>query len=89
MSCPLEIPTIDGVKITPELAAVVVKEYLLPMFDRDEKSFLKKKGHNTSGSQQDIELNYTNPPKTIYAELKLTETLLTKLGTQLTRVTQS
>ena len=82
MSCPHEIPTIDGVKITPELAAVVVKDYLLPMFERDEKMYLKKKtGHNTSGSIEDVELNYTNPPKTIYAELKLTETLLAKLGT--------
>lgn len=90
MSCPLEIPIINGVKITPELAAVVVKDYLLPMFDRDDKMYLKKKvGGNTSGTIEDVEINYTNPPKTIYSELKLTETLLSKLGTLVIRNPQS
>jgi len=82
------IPFIDGVAITPELAAVVVRDYLLPMFDRDEKKFLKKNS-NTSGSIEGIELNYTNPPKTIYAELKLTETLLSKIGICIIRITQT
>jgi len=29
--------------ITPELAAQVVKNYLLPMFESDEKRYLRKK----------------------------------------------
>jgi len=83
------IPIIDGVKITPEVAAIVVRDYLLPMFDRDEKLFLKKKAHNTSGSNDNIDLSYNNAPKTIYAELKLTQNLISKIGNYLIRVPQN
>jgi hypothetical protein len=32
----------DGLVVTPELAAQVVKNYLLPMFESDEKKYLRK-----------------------------------------------
>ena len=35
--------SIMGVEITAELAAAVVKNYVLPMFDTDGKLFLKRK----------------------------------------------
>jgi hypothetical protein len=37
---------LKNVKITPELASAVVKDYLLPMFESDGKKILKRKGTN-------------------------------------------
>ena len=37
--------------ITPELAAFVVKEYLLPMFESDGKRLMSKKLQSTQGKR--------------------------------------
>lgn len=37
-------------EITPELAATVVKDYLLPMFDNDGRKLLKRKNKVSSFS---------------------------------------
>ena len=39
--------------ITPEIAAFVVKEYLLPMFESDGKRLLAKKHKNKMGAPED------------------------------------
>ena len=39
--------------ITPEIAAFVVKEYLLPMFESDGKRLLAKKHKNKMGAQEE------------------------------------
>lgn len=74
--------TID--QVTPELAAQIVKQYVLPMFDSDPRKGLKKKPLTRKDHLQMIK----NPTKakgtTIFDDLKLTETLydeLTKLRT--------
>ena len=37
-------PINQSFQITPELAANVVKDYILPMFDNEGKKYLKRKG---------------------------------------------
>jgi hypothetical protein len=43
--------------ITPEVAAFVVKEYLLPMFESDGKRLLAKKGKSKTrgGTEENLE----------------------------------
>ena len=40
----------SSISITPELAATVVKDYLLPMFDNDGRKLLKRKNKVSSFS---------------------------------------
>lgn len=77
-------------KITPELAAQVVKNYLLPMFDSDEKKYLRKKykklTDNKAVDDKDTEAEGEGSPKvadanptSIFGELKLSSQLLDKI----------
>lgn len=69
-------------EITPELAATVVKDYLLPMFDTDGRKLLKRKSKVSSFSFAPESKPLENSsglesakPKTVYEELKLTMVL--------------
>jgi hypothetical protein len=59
--------------ITPEVAAHVVKNYLLPMFESDIKKGLRKtlKGKTSPGKETNTQsIDQTN---SVYGELKLSE----------------
>ena len=55
--------------ITPEMAAYVVRNYLLPMFESDFKKSQRSKRQGEFGSQGGPDQN------TVYGELKLSEKL--------------
>ena len=59
--------------ITPEIAAHVVRNYLLPMFESDIKKGLRKNmmAKNSPGKEQ-TSVDQTN---SVYGELKLSEKL--------------
>lgn len=61
--------------ITPEIAAQVVKNYLLPMFDSDGKKYLTKRSKSKvadrSNTKNDGLGDINTKPKTIYDELKV------------------
>lgn len=66
--------------ITPEVAAQVVKNYLLPMFDSDNKKYLKKRSKSKAGDRQDNNNDdIIEQPKTIYDELKLSDKLISQI----------
>lgn len=66
--------------ITPEVAAQVVKNYLLPMFDSDNKKYLKKRSKSKAGERQDNNNDdIIEQPKTIYDELKLSDKLISQI----------
>lgn len=44
----------NGVKITPELAASVVRDFILPMFENDGKKLLRKRGSRVSSPESNI-----------------------------------
>lgn len=77
--------TIDD--ISPELAAQIVKNYILPMFESDEKKYLKKKYDRLQSPRsqakrqpsQHQEEALSMKPKTVYGELKLSEQLAFQL----------
>ncbi len=72
--------------ITPDMAANIVREYLLPMFESDAKKMLRKKGKaaqnklvvGAEAAAKDLGLVDKNP-KTVYGELKLSEALKLEL----------
>ena len=74
---------IDSVGIiTPEIAAQVVKNYLLPMFEGDEKSRSKSTSNLTKlMPNSDLLLSTSSQPNTIYGELKLSTLLLDRIKT--------
>lgn len=63
------------------MAATVVKDYLLPMFDTDGKKLLKRKGKmpglsiTPSNLKSDLNGDCIEKPTTVYEELKLTQIL--------------
>ena len=59
--------------ITPEIAAHVVRNYLLPMFESDIKKGLRKKmmSKNSPGKDQ----TSVDQNNSVYGELKLSEKL--------------
>jgi hypothetical protein len=63
------------------MAATVVKDYLLPMFDTDGKKLLKRKGKipglsiTPSNLKSDMNGDCVDKPTTVYEELKLTQIL--------------
>lgn len=67
--------------ITPEMAATVVKDYLLPMFDTDGKKLLKRKAKfpglsiTPSNFKSEAKGDVAEKPTTVYEELKLTQIL--------------
>lgn len=64
-------------QISPELAALIVKNYILPMFESDGKKSLKNKYNRMAGiadKNRDIA-----PSKSVYGELKLSEMLSNEL----------
>ncbi|CAI2380348.1 unnamed protein product [Moneuplotes crassus] len=63
--------------ITPEMAAQVVKNYLLPMFDGNKNGYSKTK--TRISKNEDISDDPNFKPKTIYGELKLSERLSSQL----------
>ena len=75
--------------ITPEMAAFVVKEYLLPMFESDSRkqTAIRKPTQKCNYSEEEqnthpenlLQKDYTSSFKsstTVFSELKLSETLL-------------
>lgn len=79
-------------QVTPELAAQIVKFYILPMFDSDPKKGLKRKnsrGKSTNFSQGNMKnpldkpnssSNFQAQGNTVFGELKLSETLYNELS---------
>jgi hypothetical protein len=64
-------------QISPELAAMIVKNYILPMFESDGKKSLKNKYNKMAGiadKNRDLGQN-----KSVYGELKLSEKLSNEL----------
>jgi uncharacterized membrane protein YgcG len=59
--------------VTPEVAAHVVRNYLLPMFESDIKKGLRK-GINKSGASPNKDAPDA-PDNSVYGELKLSEKL--------------
>ena len=61
--------------ITPEIAAFVVKEYLLPIFESDGKKILKNKKREQAAEEQDFS-SLISQSNTVFSELKLSGILL-------------
>lgn len=73
-------------EVSPELAAQIVKHFILPMFESDNKRYLRKKYSLHSKGQQrgqskgaktksSLGQDHLTSPKTVYGELKLSEQL--------------
>ena len=62
-------------QVTPELAAQIVKDYILPMFESDGKKDLKNKYNKLQGMSSGGIKN----ADTVYGELKLSQQLLSQL----------
>lgn len=77
---PGNIATIDH--ITPELAAKIVKNYILPMFENSGKRALKSKYNKLQGvatAKSKYKIQPSNETQTVYGELKLSEKLSSEL----------
>ena len=62
-------------EITPELAAMIVKNYVLPMFETNAKKSLRLK-YNRMSSAKKADFSIQNQPAgSVYGELKLSEKL--------------
>lgn len=86
--------------ISPELAATVVKDFILPMFETDGKKLLKKKALNklngagatggemklTSGAAKSLLAGSTSG--TVFQELKLSEMLQKEVYELRTKIKQ-
>jgi hypothetical protein len=57
--------------VTPELAAQIVKHFIIPMFDSENKKDLRKKYNEMAGIK--------SAASTVLGDLKLTETLSNEL----------
>ena len=66
----------DGI-ITPEVAAIVVRQYLLPMFESD--AFSKQKSSLLGALSEDFHRPLEAISGTVYGELKLADSLMTQL----------
>jgi len=81
---------IDIEEITPEIAATVVREYLLPLFEKDSRKTVRdkrlndmnsprRKARRSIGSQEVVHRDKgkksMGDDKTLYGELKLSEQL--------------
>jgi hypothetical protein len=76
-----EVITID--QVTPELAAQIVKHFIIPMFDSDVKKGLRKKYGAMMSTQQPANKKAGGPSEfepTILGDLKLTDNLSTQLS---------
>lgn len=64
--------------VDPELAAAVVKNYLLPMFEAKSKSFAALNRSSKFGTESRQEVNdfRLSTGETVYSDLKLTEKLM-------------
>ena len=71
---PLKIDISD---ITPEIAAQVVRSYLLPMFEKDSRKLTKEKRQSDMNSPKRAgsEAADASVSNTVYGELKLSEKL--------------
>ncbi len=49
-----EISLNNGVKITPELAATVVRDFILPMFENDGRKLLRKRGSRVGSTDNNL-----------------------------------
>lgn len=67
-------------EITPELAASVVRDFILPMFESDGKKLLRKRGKNHSGKGVTNILADSGVSGTVFQELKLSEVLSSELA---------
>ena len=74
------ITSID--QITPELAAQIVKSYILPMFESEDKKALKNRYNKMAGIQNaatKFKGSTVNDPNSVYGELKLSDRLASEL----------
>ena len=76
--------TID--QISPELAASIVKNYILPLFESEDKKTLKQKYNKMQGISQSqvrkfkfAQTQLGSQSHSVYGELKLSEKLATEL----------
>lgn len=67
-------------EITPELAASVVRDFILPMFESDGKKLLRKRGKNQAGKGVTNILADSGVSGTVFQELKLSEVLSSELA---------
>lgn len=81
---PVQISSID--QISPELAAQIVKNFILPMFESDDKKYLKNKYNKMQGIGAATGRNlqkfgtHGDQPSSVYGELKLSEKLANELN---------
>ena len=73
---PSKAPQLSKESITPEIAAYVVKEYLLPIFESDGKKLLKNKKQGTPEINEKDYESLTKGSNTVFSELKLSGILL-------------
>lgn len=76
--------------VTPEIAAVVVRQYLLPMFESDTAN--KQKNSLLHSLSEEIHKPLEAVAGTVYGELKLADNLMTQLSQvreEIDRVTQN
>ena len=80
------VPSID--QISPELAALIVKKFVLPMFESEDKKQLtskynKMKGVSTANTKMGYgkfaKQNDARNSNSVYGELKLSEKLVAEL----------
>lgn len=69
----------ESVVITPDIAAKVVKEYILPLFEADQRSSAAQ-GRKSVFNIKDAFPGLENVPGTVYSELKLSEQLSAQLA---------
>ena len=76
--------------VTPEIAAIVVRQYLLPMFESDTSS--KQKNSILNSLSEDLHRPLEAISGTVYGELKLADSLMAQLTAareEIDKVTQS
>lgn len=73
-------------QISPELAALIVKRYILPMFESDAKRSLDSKFNRLRGVSRGTKKQFkfatigdARDPNSVYGELKLSEKLVEEL----------
>ena len=70
----------SSAEITPELAAQIVKNYILPMFESQEKREMKHKYNKMAGIASAKKFKQEVGTKSVYGELKLSEKLSFELN---------
>jgi len=72
--------------VPPELAAAVVKEYLLPLFEAEDRRLARLKTKMQPSPLAGIEMKSPRTINTVYDELKLSDTLSNELSNNLIKL---